>query len=257
MKQKVVTYIRSFFFGTFVATTLFSFVSLTVLPVLYSQLSAQSKDGFYDEYDMNLRNIPGGTVEKGEYEKFKKYQVPPKKKGQFAVTPKQVKRYYDPLAGIPGAGAGSLEALGNQGAGLRPQVGQQDQPLINPVTGELNVSLTEDSLLNQNEERKQKEREKKRFENEEIFPESKLRRFQIVFFLTLPFAFAVSAGVASSVALASASSANNIAASVIMITGTTGLSAANAYKDLQNLDEHKKKHNTEWHQDDDVAKIED
>lgn len=41
-----------------------------------------------------------------------------------------------------------------------------------------------------------------------------------------------------------------IAGSVIMIVGTLGLSSANAYQDLQKMDEHKKEHGTEWKDED-------
>lgn len=211
---------------------------------LNPELVSQSKDGFYDEYDMNLRNLPGGAVETGESERYRIYQVPPKKKNNFVVTPKQVRRYYDPLAGIPGAGAGNLENLANEGAGRRQQLGGANQSLINPVTGELNADLTQENLLNQDQERERKEKDKKRFIEEETFKESKLRRFQIVFFLTMPFALGLTAGAAGAIGIEKA-----ISGSILMIVGTTGLSAANAFQDLKKLDQHKDEHGTEWHED--------
>lgn len=217
-----------------------SIISLILIPGL---VMSQNKDGFYDEYDRNLRNLPGSDGS-GEEEIYRNYRLPLKKKNNFAVTPKKVGKFYDPLAGIPGAGAGSIEDLANQGAGKQQQLGQSDS-FINPITGEINYEAAQNSLNRQDSERDRKEKDKKRFIQEKTYEESKLRRFQIIFFLTLPVALGVSVGVA-----AAADVSAKIAGSVIMIVGTLGLSSANAYQDLQKMDEHKKEHGTEWKDED-------
>lgn len=204
------------------------------------QIFSQTKEGFYDEYNMDLKNIPRGEVELDSEERFRTYKIPPANKKNHAVTPKNVKKYYDPLASIPGAGSGTLQDLGNQGSEERP-AGQRQQSFINPITGEIDYKAAQDSINNQNRDRERKERDRKKFVEEKVYPESKLRRFQIVFFLTMPFALGASAAAASLLGIEKA-----ITGSILMITGTTGLSATNAYKDVKKLDEHKKKHGTEW-----------
>lgn len=205
-----------------------------------SYVFAQNKEGFYDEYNMDLRNIPGGETESDSEERFRTYQIPPVNQKNHAVTPKNVKKYYDPLASIPGAGSGNLQSLGNQGSTERPP-GQRQQSFINPITGEINYQAAQDSINNRDRDREKKEKDKKRFIEEKVYPESKLRRFQIVFFLTMPFALGASAAAASLLGIEKA-----ITGSILMITGTTGLSATNAYKDVEKLDEHKKKHGSKW-----------
>lgn len=218
------------------------FFSIFFLISLLS-INAQSQAGFYDEYDMDLRNLPPGPGE----DRFPLYPVPPKKKNNFAVTPRSVRRYYDPLAGFPGAGTGDVSQLGNQGSG-RVQAALQPSTtnFINPITGEINYDAVQASLQQENRERERKEKDMQRFQREETYKESKLRRFQIVFFLTTPFALAASAGVAGIMGIE-----RTITGSILMITGTVGLSGANAYQDLQKMDEHKKVEGTEWHEDTD------
>lgn len=132
---------------------------------------SQNKDGFYDEYDRNLRNLPGSDGS-GEEEIYRNYRLPLKKKNNFAVTPKKVGKFYDPLAGIPGAGAGSIEDLANQGAGKQQQLGQSDS-FINPITGEINYEAAQNSLNRQDSERDRKEKDKKTF-----YTREDLRRIQ-------------------------------------------------------------------------------
>lgn len=206
-------------------------------------LFAQNKDGFYDEYDMDLRNLPGGSMESEMDERFQIYNVPPPKVNNFPVTPKNVRRYYDPLASIPGASAMGAQGMGNQNA-QRP-ASQSQASFVNPVTGEVDPAAYQNATQQRNREKERKEKEKKRFVEEKTYPESKARRFQIVFFLTMPFALGASAGFATLLGVERA-----VTGTLIMIVGTTGLSATNALRDIQNLDEHKKKHGTEWHKDD-------
>ena len=107
----------------------------------------------------------------------------------------------------------------------------------------------QESFNNQGRDREKKERDKKKFTEETVYPESKLRRFQIIFFLTMPFALGVSAGLAGAIATIPMAYASQVS-SAVMITGTLGLSGANAYQDQLHMDEHKKKHGTTWQEED-------
>jgi hypothetical protein len=234
---------------------LFHFSSL-ILPVW-----AQNKDGFYDEYDMDLQYLPGGQRESEFDERYPTYTVPPKREYNYPVTPKKVRREFDPILSVPGGGTGNLQNLGNQGAGARPY-GNRNQTFINPVTGEIDYESLQNSLQNQEQERERKEKEKKRFVEEETYKETRARRFQIIFFLTLPFAFALSAGVASGISGAAVSLKvieavaweKTTAGAIFVAAGSVGLSSANAYQDLQNMDELKKKNGTDWYvEEEDMA----
>jgi len=219
----------------------FIWIGLLAFVFVFTEGFAQSQSGFYDEFDLDLWNVPQGPGE----DRFQIYRIPPAKKNNFPVTPKKVRRYYEPLAGFPGAGTGSVEQLGNQGTG-RAQSTIRQNNFINPITGEINYEAAEQSFSEQDRERERRERDKKRFTEEEVYKESKARRFQIIFFLTMPVAFAASAGAATLLGIERA-----ISGSVFMISGTLGLSGANAYQDLKRLDEYKQKKGTEWHDDED------
>ncbi|MDP3444934.1 MAG: hypothetical protein Q8T08_18910 [Ignavibacteria bacterium] len=214
-----------------------------------SGIYAQSKEGFYDEYDMNLRNIPGSEPESEFDERYRTYKVPPdRKKSNFPVTPKMVQKPFDPFVGIPGAGTGSIQSIGD----LDPnqlQNNNRGQPLlINPLTGQINEQAMQESLNNQGRDREKKEKDKKKFVEETVYPESKLRRFQIIFFLTMPFALGISAGLAGALAIE-----KTIGGSILLISGTAGLSGANAYQDQLKMNEHKKKHGTTWQEEEDLS----
>ncbi|MCC5814256.1 MAG: hypothetical protein JJT78_05830 [Leptospira sp.] len=152
-------------------------------------------------------------------------------------------KFYDPIAGIPGAG--NLDSMNQGGAPQQQQLGPQQDSFINPITGEINYEAAQNSLTEGDRKRDQKEKEKKKFVEEKTYEESKFRRFQIIFFLTLPAALGASVGVA-----AAANVTTKVAGSLIMIFGTLGISSANAYQDMKKLDEHKKEHGTEWKDED-------
>ncbi|MCG9873649.1 MAG: hypothetical protein MH321_02555 [Leptospiraceae bacterium] len=226
-----------------------SFLSILAIFFVSSQLLPQSGTGFYDEYNMDLRNLPRGESETEGEERFSTYTIPPRNEKNFVVTPKKVGRLYDPLLSIPGAGSiqNQITQQNNQNVN-QANSRNTPAPLINPITGEVNQEAVNNSLTNQSQNRSKKEKDRLKFKEETVYKESKLRRFQIIFFLTMPFALGVSAGAAGLLGIE-----RMIEGSILMITGTSSLSAANAYQDLKKLEEHKKIHGTEWPKDEDIA----
>jgi hypothetical protein len=208
---------------------------------------AQNQNGFYDEYNMDLRNLPGSDSNSDDAERFSTYTIPSKNEKNFVVTPKKVGRIYDPLLSIPMSG--NMQNTVNQSSNQNVNQAQnpnKQAPLINPLTGSVDESALQNSIANRDKAKDKKARDKKKFVEESVYKESKYRRFQIIFFLTMPFALGVSAGAASLMGIEKA-----ISGSILMISGTAGLSGANAYQDLQKLDDYKKKHGTEWHTEED------
>lgn len=223
-----------------------SFCSILLLLLVSSQILAQSGTGFYDEYNMDLRNLPGGNPETEGEERFSTYTIPPKNEKNFVVTPKKVGKVYDPLLSIPGAS--NFAAQQNNQNVNQAESKNKQEPLINPITGEINQAALINSQNNQTQNQNRKYKDRKKFKEETVYKESKFRRFQIIFFLTAPFALGVSAGAAGLLGIE-----RTISGSILMITGTSSLSAANAYHDLEKLEEHKKIHGTEWPKDEDIA----
>jgi hypothetical protein len=217
-------------------------LSILLLYLAGSIVNAQNQNNYYDEYNMDLRNLPGSDASAEDGERFSTYTIPPKNEKNFVVTPKKVGRLYDPLLSIP-MSANMQNQLTNQNVN-QTQSPNRQAPLINPLTGAVDESALENSIASRDKARDKKARDKKKFAEETVYKESKYRRFQIIFFLTMPFALGVSAGAASLMGIEKA-----ISGSILMISGTTGLSAANAYQDLEKLDDHKKKNGSEWHSD--------
>lgn len=226
-----------------------SFCGILILLLVSSQILAQSGTGFYDEYNMDLRNLPGGNPETEGEERFSTYIIPPKNEKNFVVTPKKVGKVYDPLLSIPGASSIQNQAIQQNNQNINQAESKKNQaPLINPITGEINQEALNESINNQTQNQNRKNKDRKKFKEETVYKESKFRRFQIIFFLTAPFALGVSAGAAGLLGIE-----RTISGSILMITGTSSLSAANAYNDLEKLEEHKKIHGTEWPKDEDIA----
>ncbi|MCZ8155255.1 MAG: hypothetical protein O9264_03985 [Leptospira sp.] len=195
------------------------------------ELMSQTKEGFYDTNNYDLRNVPGYDPE-GNI--LKDVDQPPSFQKPQLVNPKDVRTQYDPLASIPGAGA--VLPITQQLPSNNQYQSTTNSPLtnspINPLTGEINPA----ALQNQgNRSRAKKEAAKKlreEYDDEAVYKETKFRRGYIIFFLTLPFALGVSAAVASAPVLL-----NTMAGSFVMLTGTLGLCGANVYLDQERLEE--------------------
>lgn len=219
--------------GSFLALISLFFSCILSFPIM-----SQTKEGFYDTNNYDLKNLPGYDPD-GDV--MKDVDQPPTFTRPQLSTPKDVRTKYDPLASIPGAGALLPSQLQNPNSNSANNQNQASglnslsKSPINPLTGELNPA----ALQNQtNRSRNKKEAQKKmreEFDDEAVYEETAFRRGYIIFFLTLPFALGVSAGVAA-IALQSKTAIG----SLIMITGTGGLAGTNVYLDKQRLEEHRK-----------------
>ncbi|WP_411824130.1 hypothetical protein [Leptospira sp. 'Mane'] len=198
-------------------------------------LMSQTKEGFQDTNNYDLRNLPGSDPEGNV---LRDVEQPLSFEKPVLATPKDVRTKYDPILSIPGAGALMQNQPLNQNANNQNALQRAGSSPINPLTGEVNPA----ALQNQGERsRIKKEAQKKlreEFDDEAVYEETKFRRGYIIFFLTLPFALAASAGVTSFLAVGLQKS---IVGSMIMITGTVGLSGTNVYLDRQRLDENREK----------------
>jgi hypothetical protein len=118
---------------------------------------------------------------------------------------------------------------------------------INPITGELNV----DAILRNQESSKQKKELVKKMRDEkskEIYTESQLRRSEIIFFTTLP--FAVGGSVAISLLINNFNNGfykSNAGAAFVGISAI-GFSFANVYLDRVTVNEFVKEKNTSLYQ---------
>lgn len=154
-----------------------------ILFALFCSAVFSQRSDFYDAYDYDLRNY------KAEYEgeKFREYQLPPKRDKPALINPKDVRRPFDPNMMIPPP------------AGLRRPVQAQNfnfaNSPVNPLTGDLNPSAI---LGNQNNGRQKREEQKKQIEeaSKKAYTETPYRRGEIIFFTTLPFASAIAIGAA-------------------------------------------------------------
>ncbi|GBF51191.1 hypothetical protein LPTSP4_27230 [Leptospira ryugenii] len=196
------------------------------------ELMSQTKDGFYDTNNYDLRNLPGYDP---EAEVLRDVEQPPSISKPSLASPKDVRTKYDPIASIPGAGA-LLPSQTQTTSSQNPYTNSAlTRSPINPLTGEINPQ----ALQNQNNRsRNKKEIQKKlreEFDEEAVYEETKFRRGYIIFFLTFPFALGASAALAASLL-----QAKTAIGSFIMLSGSIGLSGTNVYLDQQRLEEHRK-----------------
>lgn len=155
---------------------------LVLLPA--GVLLTQSRSDYYDPYDYDLRNYQS---KKTDDRYFKEYTLPPKFTKPSLVTPKNIKRPFNPLNLFPG--------VGNLGPGSNNnQIDKdaiQSNSVINPLTGELNVNV-----LNTDRRRNSaKDWQKKQLMQIPPYKETRGRRAEIIFLLTLPFGAALFSGI--------------------------------------------------------------
>jgi hypothetical protein len=214
--------------------SILALIGLCLSSNLTKPLMSQTKEGFYDNNDYDMRNIPGYDPEGNILQDV---DQPPSFQTPALVTPKDVRTKYDPTASIPGAGAQlqSTQAVPANNQYQSATTNALSKSPINPLTGELNPA----ALQNQNNRsRNKKEIQKKlrqEFDEEAVYEETKFRRGYIIFFLTLPFALGVSAGIASVMVVT-----KELTGSLIMIFGTGGLAGTNVYLDQERLEESRK-----------------
>jgi hypothetical protein len=225
--------------GNFPKTTLFIIVSFFVTHISW----AQTKEGFYDNNNYDLRNLPPADPESNIMPDVT--QPPPFEKPSLA-TPKNVRTQYSGIESIPGAGAllnntrspsSNNQNQQNPGAATNPLL-NPGNALINPLTGEVNEQALQRNLQKSRMKSETDKKKKQEFDEDAIYEETKFRRGYIIFFLTLPFAAGLSAG---AVALLPVAAQKAALGSAILLTGSLGLSGTNVYLDQKNLEEHREK----------------
>ncbi|EMJ88339.1 hypothetical protein [Leptospira meyeri] len=214
------------------------FVPMIVFSLAMGPVFGQTKEGFYDTNNYDLRNLPKSDPESNVLQDV---TIPPKFETPVLATPKNVKTQYSGIESIPGAGAlmNSRTTSNSSQSAANPYnlTGSQNLP-INPLTGEINEQALQNQLQKSRIKQELKKKQKEEFDEDAVYEETKFRRAYIIFFLTLPFALIVSAG---GVALLAPALQKSALASGILITGTTGLSGTNVYLDRQRIEEHREK----------------
>ncbi len=205
--------------------------SLFIFPIM-----SQTKEGFYDTNNYDLRNVPGYDPE-GNI--LKDVDQPLSFQRPDLATPKDVRTKFDPLASIPGAGTNlptNIPTLPNNNQYQTTNNSILNKSPINPLTGEINPNALQNQGARSRNKREAIKKLKEEFDEESVYEEDKFRRGYIIFFLTLPFALGASAAIASVLTVT-----KTAVGSFIMITGTAGLGGTNVYLDQQRLEENRKR----------------
>ncbi|TGM01909.1 hypothetical protein [Leptospira jelokensis] len=215
------------------------FQSVIIFTLAMGPLLGQTKEGFYDTNNYDLRNIPSSDPESNVLQDV---TLPPKFETPVLATPKNVKTQYSGIDSIPGAGALMNSRPSSTTSGQNQNnpysLSNVQNSVINPLTGEINEQALQNQLQKSRTKRELKKKQKEEFDEEAVYEETKFRRGYIIFFLTLPFALLASAG---GVALLPVAMQKSAVASGILITGSLGLSGANVYVDQQRLEEYREK----------------
>jgi hypothetical protein len=208
------------------------FLNIRTIILLFSFLStfwfspqAQGRSDFFDNYDYSLQNYKGGESLRDD--SFQEYKLPRPRKKQTLLEPKNVRREIDssvivpPPAGLRRATATSANTLNANNVNSLP---------VNPFTGDLNVEAI---LKNQDEKRQKKENVKRAREEreKEIYSESGLRRSEIIFFTTIPFAIGGSAALALFINNFSSGFYKSNLGALFVASSAIGISATNVYLD--------------------------
>ncbi|EPG65160.1 hypothetical protein [Leptospira wolffii] len=185
-------------------------------------LLAQTQSDFSDPYDYNLRNYKDEKSPDG----FREYSIPPKFEKPPLVNPKNVQIPFQ--NGLP-------SATGSQGTRrtTNPVVNRNDDGLFNPITGEVNT----EALERQQEQARERKRKLEEFgKDQEPYTESRLRRFSIIFFMTLPLAAGFSYGTLSA---ANPGYQKTFEGGWIVFGAAATLAFTNAWLDLRDYDKMK------------------
>ncbi|MBE7412442.1 MAG: hypothetical protein L6Q54_07980 [Leptospiraceae bacterium] len=213
------------------------FTSIFIFFFIRFSIFSQVRDDFYDPYDFNLKNYQGGEGVGKDYDYYRDYQLPLKKNKPTLVTPKNPQIPPDPLLMMPlptnTRNPMQFQQFNSQSS---PQAVQKRQSsIINPLTGEIDYRAMR---KNQEEAKIRKERQKKQreaFEKREPYTETKARRFEIIFFMTWPFAIALT------YIIASLRKFQKTATGTAFVgLGSIGLSLLNAFADKSRFEEYEK-----------------
>ncbi len=197
-------------------------------------LVSQTKDGFYDTNNYDLRRMPGYDPEGNS---LPDVSLPAFGQKPTLATPKSVRTQYDPLTSIPGVGSFNPAAPLAAAQQINPQTALQGRnSIINPLTGEVNPAAFQEQQQRSRNKKEAQQKLREEFDADEVYQETAFRRGSIIFFLTFPFALGLSAGVAS---LLPTVLEKGILGSSIMFGGSLGLSGTNVYLDKERLEEHR------------------
>lgn len=213
---------------------------LVIVALLHSQLAfGQTKEGFYDNNNYDLRNLPSADPESNV---MPDVTQPPQFEKPPLATPKNARTQYSGFESIPGAGALLNNGrLPNSGNNTNPQGNPLLNPqtsLINPLTGEINEQALQKNLQKSRLKQENNKKKKEEFDEEAVYEESKFRRGYIIFFLTLPFAVGASSAAVALMPVALQKAAEG---SAVLLIGSLGLSSTNVYLDQKRLEEHREK----------------
>jgi hypothetical protein len=210
--------------------------------ILALPLYTQGRSDFYDNYDYSLRNYNGGETIGSEG--FQDYKLPRPRKKPGLLEPKSVQLPADPSLLVPPATG--LRRAATTNTQQQQQASLNNLP-INPITGELNV----DAILRNQESSKQKKDMVKKLRDEkskEIYKESQLRRSEIIFFTTLPFAVGGSVAISLFINNFSNGFYKSNAGAAFVAVSAIGFSFANVYLDRVTVNEFEKERNTSLYQ---------
>ncbi|TGL24223.1 hypothetical protein EHQ46_03645 [Leptospira yanagawae] len=213
------------------------FQSVIIFTLAMGPLLGQTKEGFYDTNNYDLRNIPSSDPESNVLQDV---TLPPKFETPVLATPKNVKTQYSGIDSIPGAGSLMNSRPSSTTSGQNQNnpysLSNVQNSVINPLTGEVNEQALQNQLQKSRTKQDFKKKQKEEFDEEAVYEETKFRRGYIIFFLTLPFALIGSTAVASAFLVE-----KTMVGSIIIIGGSTGLSGANVYVDQKRLEEYREK----------------
>ncbi|MBE8364484.1 hypothetical protein [Leptospira borgpetersenii] len=212
------------FYANSKLTTVFLILSFLNSDLLFSQ----SQTDFSDPYDFNLRNYkdsPGREV-------YQEYTIPPAFKKPALISPKNVQIPFE----TPFPSTGGLRRTVN------PNTERKQENLINPLTGNINV----EAILQRQAQQTDKKKKQNQIHEEEKYTETTLRRFSIIFFMTLPITLGFGYAIASNAKVQGVHKfQKTFGGSVFIFTFGTSLAFANAWHDMKEYESMKKENQPE------------
>ncbi|WP_061223904.1 hypothetical protein [Leptospira weilii] len=205
-------------------TTAFLILSFFNPDLLFSQ----SQTDFSDPYDFNLRNYKDSPTR----EVYQEYTIPPAFKKPALISPKNVQIPFE----TPFPSTGGLRRTAN------PNTERKQENLINPLTGNINV----EAILQRQAQQADKKKKQNQIHEEEKYTETTLRRFSIIFFMTLPITLGFGYAIASNAKVQGVHKfQKTFGGSVFIFTFGTSLAFANAWHDMKEYESMKKENQPE------------
>ncbi|WP_078128345.1 hypothetical protein [Leptospira alexanderi] len=212
------------FYTNIKLTTAFLILSFLNPDLLFSQ----SQTDFSDPYDFNLRNYKDSPTR----EVYQEYTIPPAFKKPALISPKNVQIPFE----TPFPSTGGLRRTAN------PNTERRQENLINPLTGNINV----EAILQRQAQQADKKKKQNQIHEEEKYTETTLRRFSIIFFMTLPITLGFGYAIASNAKVQGVHKfQKTFGGSVFIFTFGTSLAFANAWHDMKEYESMKKENQPE------------